>query len=303
MDANDPNDPIRRTVIPTIYETEIKSYEMKDPCGEDKNSPVSGLVHRYPDRVLLLVTDLCSSYCRYCTRRRLVGHKEKALTWSKFDDAVSYIKDDKEIRDVLVSGGDPLILENERLEKILKAIYNIEHVEILRIGTKAPVTLPQRITPSLCNMLKKYHPLFMSINFVHPKEITPEVGIACDRLSKAGIPLSSQTVLLKGVNDDIDTMRSLMHGLLKIRVRPYYLYQMDLVQGTEHFKVPVDVGIKIINKLRGFTSGYAVPTYVIDSPGGGGKVPVVSDNIISKTKKSIIIRNYKGHRYEYPEVS
>jgi lysine 2,3-aminomutase len=231
----------------------------------------------------------------------LVGHKEKALTWSKFSDVVSYIREHEEIRDVLVSGGDPLVLENERLEKVLKVLYAINHVEILRIGTKAPVVMPQRITQSLCNMLKKYHPLFLSINFVHPNEITPEVKEACNKLSRAGIPLGSQTVFLRGVNDDLDTMKRLMHGLLKIRVKPYYLYQCDLAKGIDHFRTKVDDGINIMEKLRGWTSGYAVPNFVIDAPGGGGKVPIAPEYLL-KLGKTVRIRNYKGKEYEYPEV-
>jgi len=223
------------------------------------------------------------------------------MTWSKFNDAVAYIREHKEVRDVLVSGGDPLMLENERLEKVLKALYAIQHVEILRIGTKAPVTLPQRITPSLCNMLKQFHPLFMSINFIHPDEITPEVKLACDRLSRAGIPLGSQTVLLKGVNDDVETMKKLMHELLKIRVKPYYIYACDQVAGTSHFRTPLRKGIEIMEKLRGWTSGLAVPTFVADTTGGGGKVPIMPNYIVRQTPRSIVIRNYKGKEFRYEE--
>lgn len=302
IDKEDPNDPIRRTMIPRIEETMFKDYEQVDPLNEDKSTKAPGVVHRYPDRVLLLVTDQCSAYCRYCTRRRMVGKKEKAMTWSKFSEALSYIREHEEIRDVLISGGDPLLLENERLEKILKALYAIQHVEILRLGTKVPITMPQRITSSLCRMLQRYHPLFISINIVHPKEITPEVKLACDKLTRAGIPLGSQTVLLKGVNDDVEIMKSLMHELLKIRVRPYYIYQCDLVQGVEHFRTSVDTGLEIIEKLRGWTSGYAVPTYVIDSPGGGGKIPIGPDYVVSRTKKKLVLKNYKGKEFEYPLI-
>jgi len=299
--AKDNSTAVRKTIIPHISETVVKDYEMRDPLGEERASPVPGLVHRYPDRVLLLITDTCAMYCRYCTRRRLVGHKEKAMTWSKFSDVVSYIREHEEIRDVLVSGGDPLILENERLEKILKALYAIQHVEIIRIGTKVPVTLPQRITPSLCNMLKQFHPLFVNINFIHPKEITPEVKLACDRLSRAGIPLGSQTVLLRGVNDDADTMKKLMHELLKIRVKPYYIYSCDRVSGTSHFRTSLSKGIEIMEKLRGWTSGLAVPTFVADTSGGGGKVPVMPNYIVSQDSKKIVLRNYKGKEFVYYE--
>jgi KamA family protein len=240
--------------------------------------------------------------CRYCTRRRMVGKKEKALTWADFANAVAYIKEHEEIRDVLISGGDPLLLENERLEKILKALYAIQHVEILRIGTKAPIVMPQRITSSLCRMLQRYHPLFISINIVHPKEITPEVKLACDKLTRAGIPLGSQTVLLKGVNDTPEIMKKLMHEILKIRVRPYYIYQCDLVKGLEHFRTPIDTGIEIMDKLRGWTTGYAVPTYVVDAAGGGGKIPVGPDYVVSRTKKKLVLRNYKGKEFEYQEM-
>jgi lysine 2,3-aminomutase len=303
VDKNDSNDPIRKTVIPRIEETLVKNYEMADPLCEEKAMKVPGLVHRYPDRVLLLVTDTCAAYCRYCTRRRLVGHKEKAISWSKFSDALAYIKEHEEIRDVLISGGDPLLLENERLEKILKSLYNIQHVDMIRIGTKTPVTLPQRITPSLCNMLQKYHPLFISINFAHPNEITQETKQACNRLNKAGIPLGSQTVLLKGVNDNAETMTKLMHELLKIRVRPYYLYQCDLAEGLDHFRTSIDSGIEIINKMRGWTTGYAVPTFVVDAPGGGGKIPVSRSYVIENSFHTgkWTFKNYKGKAYEYRE--
>jgi len=303
MDAKDPMCPIRRTTVPRIEETIIKNYQMIDPLGEDKSSPIPGLVHRYPDRVLLLVTDQCASYCRYCTRRRLVGHKERAITKSEFKNVVRWLKEHTKIRDVLISGGDPLTLETTRLEEILRDLYAIPHIEIIRIGTKIPVTMPQRITSSLCNTLRAYHPLFMSINFIHSKEITEECKEACEKLAEAGIPLGSQTVLLKGVNDNVDTMKELLHKLLMIRVKPYYIYQCDLAQGVDHFKTPIESGLEIMEKLRGWTTGYGVPTYVIDAPGGGGKVPISPNYILAKTSKKVKIRNYKGKEYEYPEVA
>jgi len=302
VDPKSPNDPIRRTVVPRIEETIIKPCEMEDPLAEDRMSPVPGLVRRYPDRVLLLVTDHCASYCRYCTRRRLVGHKERPITKTDFKEVVRWLKEHREIKDVLISGGDPLTLETTKLEDFLRDLYAIPHIDLIRIGTKAPVTMPMRITSSLCNTLRSYHPLFISINFIHPKEITDECKEACIKLAEAGIPLGSQTVLLKGVNDDVPTMRKLMHELLKIRVKPYYIYQCDLAQGTDHFRTPVSTGIKIINKLRGFTTGFGVPTYVIDGPGGLGKIPVSPDYVVSRDEKKIILRNFKDKTCEYPEV-
>jgi len=301
MDSNNPNCPIRRQAIPRIEECHLSKNDMVDPCGEDKNSPVSGLVHRYPDRVLLLVTDQCATYCRYCTRRRLVGSNERPITQGNFEEVMKYLKTHKKVRDVLLSGGDPLLLENERLEEILSRLRTIPHIELLRIGTRAPVTLPQRITVGLVRMLKKYHPLMISIHFTHPKEITDAVRRACNELADGGIPLGSQTVLLKGINDKPYVMKRLVHELLKIRVRPYYIYQCDLAMGTEHFRTSVATGIQIIEKLRGHTTGYAIPTYVIDAPGGGGKIPVEPDYVISKEKGKLVLRNYEGQVFEYPE--
>jgi len=301
MDSSNPNCPIRRQAVPRIEECHLSKNDMVDPCGEDKNSPVSGLVHRYPDRVLLLVTDQCATYCRYCTRRRLVGSNERAITQGNFEEVLKYLKTHKKVRDVLLSGGDPLLLENERLEEILSRIRMIPHIELLRIGTRAPVTLPQRITVGLVRMLKKYHPLMISIHFTHPKEITDAVRRACNELADGGIPLGSQTVLLKGINDKPYVMKKLVHELLKIRVRPYYIYQCDLATGTEHFRTSVATGIQIIEKLRGHTTGYAIPTYVIDAPGGGGKIPVEPDYVISKEKGKLVLRNYEGQVFEYPE--
>lgn len=301
MDRHDSNCPIRRQAIPTLNEFHLSPADLLDPCAEDENSPVPGLVHRYPDRVLLLVTDKCAVYCRYCTRRRMVGESEKSITDEQLDAALAYIQSAKKIRDVLISGGDPLLLEDEVLDGILAKVHKIPHVEIIRIGTRVPVTLPQRITPSLIAVLKKYHPLWMSIHFTHPKEITKEVRRACGMLSDAGIPLGSQTVLLRGINDRPVVMKRLMHELLKSRVRPYYIYQCDLAMGTEHFRTPIAVGINIIEKLRGHTTGYAVPSFVIDAPGGGGKIPVAPTYLISQDKGKMVLRNYQGRVFEYQE--
>jgi lysine 2,3-aminomutase len=301
MDPVNPNCPIRRQAIPTKAELHLSKNDMLDPCGEDKDSPVPGLVHRYPDRVLLLVTDQCAVYCRYCTRRRLVGTSERSITQGNFEEVLKYLKTHRKVRDVLLSGGDPLLLENERLEELLSRLRAIPHIEILRIGTRVPVTLPQRITPGLLRMLKKYHPLMMSIHFSHPKEITDAVRKACNDLADSGIPLGSQTVLLKGINDKPQIMKRLMHELLKIRVRPYYIYQCDLAMGTEHFRTSIATGIQIIEKLRGHTTGYAVPTFVVDAPGGGGKIPVEPDYVVSREKGKMVLRNYEGKIYEYPE--
>ena len=301
MDPSNSNCPIRKQAVPRIEECHLSKNEMVDPLGEDKNSPVSGLVHRYPDRVLLLVTDQCATYCRYCTRRRLVGSNERPITQGNFEEVLKYLRTHKKVRDVLLSGGDPLLLENERLEEILSRLRMIPHIELLRIGTRAPVTLPQRITMGLVRMLKKYHPLMISIHFTHPKEITEAVRRACNELADGGIPLGSQTVLLKGINDKPYIMKKLVQELLKIRVRPYYIYQCDLATGTEHFRTSVATGIQIIEKLRGHTTGYAIPTYVIDAPGGGGKIPVEPEYVVSKGKGKIVLRNYEGKVFEYPE--
>ena len=303
IDAEDQNCPIRRQSVPVNDEFSISPHEMADPCAEDRDSPVPHLVHRYPDRVLLLSTDHCAMYCRHCTRRRLVGeHEEKDLnSETKFDAAIEYIKANRKIRDVLISGGDPLTLEDEVLESLISKIRAISHVELLRIGTRIPVSLPQRITEKLVQMLKKYSPIWMSIHFNHPKEITKRCKNAGDMLSESGIPLGSQSVLLKGINDRQFIIKRLVHDLIQIRVRPYYIYQCDPVRGTQHFRTPVATGINIIEKLRGHTSGYAVPTYVIDGPGGGGKIPVGPNYILSQAKGKYVLRNYKGKIYTYLE--
>ena len=301
MDPEDPNCPLRRQAVPVAAESIVSPHEMIDPLAEERDSPAPHLVHRYPDRVLLLATESCAMYCRHCTRRRLVGEYKEDNSDSRFDKAIDYIKANRKIRDVLISGGDPFILEDEQLESLLQRIRAISHVEFLRIGTRVPVTLPQRITEKLVNMLKKYSPLWISIHFNHPKEITKRCKIACDMLAESGFPLGSQTVLLKGINDRPYIMKKLMHELLKIRVRPYYIYQCDPVKGTQHFRTPVAVGINIMEKLRGHTSGYAVPTYVIDAPGGGGKIPVGPNYLLSQAKGKYVLRNYKGKIYTYLE--
>jgi lysine 2,3-aminomutase len=301
IDPEDPNCPLRRQAVPVIAESVIGPHEMTDPLAEDRDTPAPHLVHRYPDRVLLLATEHCAMYCRHCTRRRLVGEHKENNAAARFDAAVEYIKSDRKIRDVLISGGDPLVLEDEEIEDLIQKIRAVSHVEFLRIGTRVPVTLPQRITEKLVSVLKKYSPIWVSIHFNHPKEITKRCKIACDMLSDAGIPLGSQTVLLKGINDRPYIMKKLMQELLQIRVRPYYIYQCDPVKGTQHFRTPVAVGINIIEKLRGHTSGYAVPTYVIDGPGGGGKIPVGPNYVLSQAKGKYVLRNYKGKIYTYLE--
>ena len=300
MDPQDPNCPIRRQVVPTIDEMVVSPDELRDPLGEDADSPVPGLVHRYPDRVLLLVTDQCAAYCRHCTRRRLVGVKAERMRAEDMERAIQYIAQHPEVRDVLISGGDPLILSESVLEPLLKGLRAIPHVEIIRIGTRVPVFLPQRITPELVTMLSKYHPLWINIHFNHPKEITPEASAACARLANAGIPLGSQTVLLRGINDGPHIMKDLMRALLRIRVRPYYLYQCDLSQGISHFRTSINKGLEIIEHLRGHTSGLAVPTFCLDAPGGAGKVPIMPQYLISMSDKTVVVRNYAGAISAYP---
>ena len=301
MDPDDANCPLRRQAVPVAMESVVSPHEMVDPCAEDRDSPAPHLVHRYPDRVLLLATDHCAMYCRHCTRRRLVGDHKEDNSASRFDAAIEYLKSNRKVRDVLISGGDPFVLEDEEIEELLGKIRSISHIEFLRIGTRTPVTLPQRITENLVNILKKHAPIWVSVHFNHPKEITKRCKIACDMLSDAGIPLGSQTVLLKGINDRPYIMRKLMQELLQIRVRPYYIYQCDPVRGTQHFRTPVAAGINIMEKLRGHTSGYAVPTYVIDGPGGGGKIPVGPNYILSQAKGKYVLRNYRGKIYTYLE--
>jgi len=301
IDPDNPDDAIRKQAVPTLAELKISEDDIDDPLHEDTDSPVPGLTHRYPDRVLLLVTDQCSMYCRYCTRRRFAGHKDCAMEFSAIEKSVEYIREHKEVRDVLISGGDPLLLSDDRLERIISAIREIEHVEIIRIGTRSPIVMPQRITPELVGMLKKYHPLWINLHFGHPSEITEESKKACAMLADAGIPLGNQSVLLAGINDKITIMKELVHELVKMRVRPYYLYQCDLSTGIEHFRTPVSVGIEIIEGLRGHTSGFCVPTFVIDAPGGGGKIPVMPNYIISQGYERIVLRNFEGMISSYAE--
>jgi lysine 2,3-aminomutase len=290
-------------VVPVLAEYETGRGENDDPLAEDTHMPVPGLVHRYPDRVLLLVTNFCSVYCRYCTRARMVGSAgEHSVKKTDIELALDYIERTPTVRDVLMSGGDPLSLDDDRLEYILRRLHKIPHVEFVRIGSKQPVVQPMRITPALTRILKRYHPLWMSLHFTHPDEITPEVAEACGRLADAGIPLGSQTVLLKGVNDDIDTLKKLMHGLLRIRVKPYYLYQCDPITGSAHFRTPVSKGVELIQGLRGHTTGYAVPTFVVDAPNGGGKIPISPDYIIGHENGDLLLRSYDGGIYRYPET-
>jgi len=302
LDPQNAGQGLRRTVVPVLNEYEITRGEDADPLGEDTHSPVPGLVHRYPDRVLLLVTNFCSVYCRYCTRARMVGSAgERSVKKSDIELALEYIEQTPAVRDVLISGGDPLSLDDDRLEYILRRLSKIKHVEFVRIGSKQPVVQPMRITASLLMILKRYHPLWMSLHFTHPDELTPEVAEACSRLANAGIPLGSQTVLLKDVNDDEETMRELMHGLLKIRVKPYYLYQCDPISGSSHFRTPVSRGVELIRSMRGYTTGYALPNYVIDAPGGGGKIPIAPDYIVGYEGNDLLLKSFDGETYRYPD--
>ena len=302
IDPADENCPIRRQVIPRIEETSTAPWEMTDPCGEDSHSPVPGLVHRYPDRVLFLVTDRCAAYCRYCTRSRLVSNATGYDFHPEFDKQIEYIRRTRTVRDVLLSGGDPLLFSDEKLEFLLSRLRAIPHVEFLRIGTRIPIFLPQRITSELCAMLRKYHPLFMSVHSNHPRELTVEVRDALGRLADAGIPLGNQSVLLRDVNDDPLVMRAHLQKLLMCRVRPYYIYQCDLISGSAHLRTSVRKGLKIMEALRGHTTGYAVPQYVIDAPGGGGKVPVNPEYVLSHNGDRVVIRNFEGKIFEYPEA-
>ncbi|MEW5801943.1 MAG: KamA family radical SAM protein [bacterium] len=302
LDPKDPQQPLRRTVVPASAEYVCTPGESDDPLGEDAHSPVPGVVHRYPDRVLFLVTGFCSTYCRYCTRSRMVGHQgDVRFNQAQWERAVAYIEATPTIRDVLISGGDPLTLPDQKIEWLLARLRRIPHVEFLRLGTKVPVVLPQRITPVLVRMLKRYHPLWMSIHFTHPAELTPETSQACERLANAGIPLGSQTVLLSGVNDNVETMRRLVHGLLKVRVKPYYLYQCDPISGSGHFRTSVRKGLEIVRGLRGYTTGYAVPNYVVDAPGSGGKIPLVPEYVVGREEGFLLLRNYEGKLYRYPD--
>ncbi|GAA0122655.1 MAG: lysine 2,3-aminomutase [Clostridium argentinense] len=301
IDPNDPNDPVRKQAIPTALELNKAAADLEDPLHEDTDSPVPGLTHRYPDRVLLLITDMCSMYCRHCTRRRFAGQSDDSMPMERIDKAIDYIRNTPQVRDVLLSGGDALLVSDETLEYIIAKLREIPHVEIVRIGSRTPVVLPQRITPELVNMLKKYHPVWLNTHFNHPNEITEESTRACQLLADAGVPLGNQSVLLRGVNDCVHVMKELVNKLVKIRVRPYYIYQCDLSLGLEHFRTPVSKGIEIIEGLRGHTSGYCVPTFVVDAPGGGGKTPVMPNYVISQSHDKVILRNFEGVITTYSE--
>jgi len=301
MDPDNPLDPIRRQILPTAGEILPFTGEMEDSLAEDAHSPVPGLVHRYPDRVLMLVTTQCASYCRYCTRSRIVGDPTQSFTSRDFEAQLDYLRRTPQVRDVLLSGGDPLTLAPRVLERLLTALREIPHIEIVRIGSRVPVFIPQRITDELCQLLEKFHPLWLNIHVNHPDEITDELAQACDKLTRAGIPLGNQAVLLAGVNDDPHIQRKLVHDLVRIRVRPYYLYQCDLVHGAGHFRTPIGKGVEIIEALRGHTSGFAVPTYVVDAPGGGGKIPLNPNYIVSYSDHKVVLRNYEGYITTYEE--
>ncbi|WP_320127557.1 KamA family radical SAM protein [uncultured Sphaerochaeta sp.] len=300
IDLNDQNSAIRKTVIPSIKESFTCPGESEDPLHEENTSPVPGIVHRYPDRVLFLTTSFCSTYCRYCTRSRLVGGHSEALE-KHWTQAIEYIRNTPVIRDVIISGGDPLTLSDERLDWLLNEIFSISHVEMVRLGTKVPMVLPQRITPKLLGILKKYKPLYLSVHCTHPDEITEESSKAFNKLADIGVVMGSQTVLLKGVNDSVETLTELYHRLLKVRVKPYYLFQCDPITGSGHFRTTVDKGKEIMRGLRGFTSGYAIPQYVIDTPGGGGKVPILPEYEVSRDADNLYLRNYEGKVFAYPD--
>ena len=297
--------PLRKTMLPSLKEKSVCAGETDDPLGEEPCMVAPGLVHRYPDRVLFLTTQYCSAYCRYCTRSRLVGRhaatSDDGGMKRRWEKAFEYIRNHPEVRDVLVSGGDPLTMSDETLDYLLKSLRDIKHVEMIRIGSKVPAVLPMRITPALMKVVRRYHPVFFSLHFTHPDEMTPETVRACERIADAGIPAGSQTVLLKGVNDDAETLKKLMHELLKARVRPYYLFQCDPIAGSMHFRVPVSRGIELINALRGHTSGYAVPTYAIDIPGGGGKIVINDQRCVGRDGDFLLLKNFENEIYRYPD--
>lgn len=301
IDPDDPSDPIRKQVVPTAREMVPFTSMMEDSLAEDRHSPVPGLVHRYPDRVLMLVTTQCATYCRYCTRSRIVGDPAATFSRSEFEMQLEYLKHTPQVRDVLLSGGDPLVLAPKILEEILQRLREIPHIEIVRIGSRVPVFLPMRVTEELTDMLQKYHPLWLNIHVNHPNEISAELETAADRLTRAGIPLGNQAVLMAGVNDNVHIQRQLVQDLVRIRVRPYYLYQCDLVEGAGHFRTPVAKGIEIMEGLRGHTSGYAVHQYIVDAPGGGGKIPVSPNYMLSMSDHKIVLRNYEGYITTYEE--
>jgi lysine 2,3-aminomutase len=301
IDPGDPEDPIRKQCVPSIEETFPCAEDRSDPLCEERDSPVPHIVHRYPDRVLFIVTYRCSTYCRHCTRRRAVGEEDRIITEKNLQTALSYIRSHPEIRDVLISGGDPLVMATEKLEHIVASIRAVPHVDIIRIGTRVPVVLPMRVTEELTGMLKKYQPIWINTHFNHPRELTDEAARACAAIVDAGIPLGNQSVLLRGVNDDPEVMKKLLLGLVHMRVRPYYLYQCDLSRGISHFRTDVDTGVAILHALTGTISGYAVPKFVIDAPGGGGKIPINYNYVISKDDREVVMENYRGDVYRYPQ--
>lgn len=303
MDKEDRNGPVRLQAVPLIKELYDDVSDLDDPLSEDADSEVPGLTHRYPDRALLLVTNRCSMYCRHCTRRRVVGHTDTRFSKENFDRATDYIRNTPEIRDVIVSGGDPLVMSDEKIEYVLARLSEIDHVEMIRIGTRMPVVMPMRITDKLVNIIKKYHPVWVNTHFNHPREVTFEAREACLKMVDGGIPMGNQAVLLRGINDDPAIMKHLVHEMMLIRVRPYYIYQCDLSRGISHFRTPVSKGIEIIENLRGHTTGLAVPTFVVDAPGGGGKIPVMPTYLIGQSDKRVILRNYEGVIATYAEPS
>lgn len=300
INPNDPNDPLRKQVVPRVNEIHVSPEEYLDPLGEESDRTTDGIVHRYPDRVLFLVTDRCAAYCRYCTRSRLVSNAQDYNFHPQLESGIDYIRSHPEIRDVLLSGGDPLLLSDSKLDYLLHELREIPHVEFIRMGSRIPVFLPQRITPELCGIFKKHGPVWLNIHTNHPNECSVELHDACQRLAFAGVPLGNQSVLIKGVNDDADTMKSLIHRLLMMRVRPYYLYQCDLINGSSHLRTNVRKGIEIIRALRGHTTGHAIPQFVIDAPGGGGKIPINPDYVKEITSTEIIMHNFQGKEYRYP---
>ncbi|MCR4665611.1 MAG: lysine 2,3-aminomutase [Paludibacteraceae bacterium] len=301
INPDDPYDPVRKQCIPTAAETHLAEADLLDPLHEDEDSPAPGLTHRYPDRVLFLITDMCSMYCRHCTRRRFAGQKDDESPSERIEKALEYIEKTECVRDVLLSGGDALMVGDAKLEYIISRLRQIKHVEIVRLGSRVPVVCPQRITPELCAMLAKYHPVWLNTHFNHPNEVTEESRRACEMLANAGIPLGNQSVLLRGINDCVNIQMELVHELVKMRVRPYYIYQCDLSQGLEHFRTPVSKGIEIIEGLRGHTSGYCIPTFVVDAPGGGGKTPVMPQYVISQAPGRVVLRNFEGVITTYTE--
>jgi lysine 2,3-aminomutase len=300
IDTKDPECPIRKQVIPNIKESYIAPGESSDPVGEEGTMPVPGIVHRYPDRVLFLVTDRCASYCRYCTRSRLVSNAQAYDFHPELEQGLKYIESHPEIRDVLISGGDPLLLSDAKIDSLLGRLRAIPHVEFIRMGSRIPVFLPQRITPELAEIFRKHGPIWMSIHTNHPKEVTQELAVACERLSLAGVPLGNQSVLLDGINDSVEVMKSLVHRLLMIRVRPYYLYACDLIEGSTHFRAPIQKGIEIIRGLRGHTTGYSIPQLVVDGPGGGGKIPLNPEYVQAIHDGVLELRNFEDRTYIYP---